>query len=293
MDSSDTSWVELASIGSTSVGAIVALVGLLGTIGQASQVSRARRRVLRAVEMKDRSHCSLSEQYEALHREESARYLALVKAQTGREPVWELLAAIVASLSAFVIVLMMAWNGGDPHVWAETIATVVPFALLYGFSLWMVLDKASSRSRAFVDTYRSHVGPENTQTPAPGEDIAKLINKLGNKAPYGLLLVAAVASSVFLLSVVGFSIGRNFTETGEAMRAEDGQGIWVCITVAILLLLMMAAASVRLLFPQMPRHGESLWVGAESAPAAADPADGDPSVASSSGAPASDNPPEQ
>lgn len=116
---------------------------------------------------------SVRGRYAALHREQSARYLAVVEARIGREPVSTVLAAVIALLSAFVILVMMAWNGGNPHVWPETLPTVIPFAITYGFFLWMVLDQSSSRSRTFVRAYRAHVGPENTEAPAPEERLYK------------------------------------------------------------------------------------------------------------------------
>ncbi|MDN5688695.1 MAG: hypothetical protein L0G94_18750 [Brachybacterium sp.] len=290
-------WVEgttrvFTSIGSI-VGAVVALGALIGTIGRVSQIPRARRRVIRAAELEDQAHPSLRGRYAALHREQSARYLALVEARIGREPVSTVLAAVIALLSAFVILVMMAWNGGNPHVWPETLSTVIPFAITYGFVLWMVLDQSSSRSRTFVRAYRAHVGPENTKTPDPGERIDWLIRKLGDEAAYRLLLAVSIVSSALLVAVGGHAIGRNFTEFGRAMKEDDGQWIWLATTMAILVLLIVAAASVILLFPQLPRLGESLRAGAEAEPALADPVEGGSSGASGSDSPASGNSPER
>src|SRR5690625_6009523 len=93
-------WVEwiarlFTSLGSI-VGAVAALGGLIGMIGRDSRVPRARRRVLRAAELEGRAHSSLREQYAALHREQSARYLALVESRIDSEPVATAVAAIAA-----------------------------------------------------------------------------------------------------------------------------------------------------------------------------------------------------
>src|SRR5690625_7000181 len=70
---------------------------------------------------------SLREQYAALHREQSARYLALVESRIDSEPVATAVAAIAALLSAFAILVMMAWNGGNSGVWLEHLAAVLTF----------------------------------------------------------------------------------------------------------------------------------------------------------------------
>src|SRR5690625_130538 len=290
-------WVEwiarlFTSLGSI-VGAVAALGGLIGMIGRDSRVPRARRRVLRAAELEGRAHSSLREQYAALHREQSARYLALVESRIDSEPVATAVAAIAALLSAFAILVMTAWNGGNSGVWSETLATVIPFAIAYAFFLWMVLSKYSSQRWDFVRGYRAYVGHGNTNTPDPGEHINRLIRKLGDKAPNRMLRALAVAFSVPLLAVVGHAVGRSFTECGRAMKEADGQGLWLATTMTILVLLVAVTATVILLFPKLPCHGESLQAGTTAESTPADPAHGDPSRAPDSGPSASGSPPQR
>lgn len=246
-----------ASIGAIA-GAIATLGGLMGAIDRASQVPRARRRVIRAAELKDQAPSSLRGRYAALHREQSARYLALVESRIDRERFWAVLAAVIALLSAFVILIMMAWNGGNAKVWPETLATVTPFAIAYGVFLWITVGQASSRSRDFVRSYGAYVGSRHTDVPAPGEELGKLIQKRGEQAAYRILLAIAVGSSASLVAIVGHVIGRNFTESGLAMKESDGQWVRMATILAILVLFIVVSISVRLLFPRLPRDGESL-----------------------------------
>src|SRR5699024_11780299 len=129
-----------------------------------ARVPRARRRVLRAAELEGRAHSSLREQYAALHREQSARYLALVESRIDSEPVATAVAAIAALLSAFAILVMMAWNGGNSGVWSETLATVIPFAISYAVFCLKKKRKKYSRNTALGrddSTYACH-GHTNT-----------------------------------------------------------------------------------------------------------------------------------
>lgn len=257
-------WLETAvSTITGAVAAFVAVGGLLGALGRMSQIPRARRRVQQAAALQEEAHSSLRGEFDALHKEESARYLAVVEGRIGLGLGWTILASVGALPIAAVVLILAFINGSTPNYWDETGVILGVFGLVYALFAGTAASRTSKRHKSYITAYRTQIGLEGTQVQAPEESLFKANRKFGEEKVHGCLVVATATFSAAFIGVSGFQLGRAFTDTGRAMQVTDRPVASLVLSSAIPALFILTAIAVVLLFPPLPHAGESLRIAAD------------------------------